>query len=102
MIVTAHPGEYGLWHVTGDAAATGTVFQMMRMSRWIAYILFVTRKARVVGILAGVTVSAAGCVAVDAVELAGLDARTHPPKGIGIVLSQVAGVGIEVGIFQSH
>ena len=47
-------------------------------------------------------VAAAGGMAMDAVQLAGLGAGAQPPLGVGVVLSQVAAVGIEVGILEPH
>ena len=40
-------------------------------------------------------------VAMDAIQLAGLGAGAEPPRGVGVVLPQVAAIGIEVGILEA-
>ena len=38
----------------------------------------------------------------DAVQLAGFGARADPPLGVGVVLAQVAAIGIEISILEPH
>ena len=76
--------------------------RMVAVGCRVLHPLLMAGQAGVVGLLLLEPVAAAGGVAVDAVELAGLDAGAHAPGGLGVVLPQVAAVGIEVGVLQGH
>ena len=63
----------------------------------------VTGHAGVVGLLLLLEpVAAARGVAGDAVDLARLGTGAHAPGGVGVVLTQVAAIGVEVGVFQGR
>ena len=101
MVAAAHPREFRHGHVAADAPRAGAFGRVMGMGSDVLHHLLVARQTRPIGVVL-VAIAPAGRVAMDAVELAALDARAHPPCGIGIVLAQVAAVGIEVGVLQAH
>ena len=76
---------------------------VVRVGGSVLHPLLVARQAGVVGFGRVLEpVAPARGVAMDAVQLAGLGARAQPPLGVGVVLAQVAAIGIEIGILERH
>ena len=102
MIAPRHPCEFRCRHVARDALVAFAVGVMMSMVGRVRYALGVTGQTDVVG-RAGPdeAVAPAGRVTVHAVELARLDARTHAPGCVGVVLAEVSPVGIEILMFET-
>ena len=89
--------------MAGNALVPGAPFLVMGVGRCVFHLLLVARHAGVVGLFLGLEpVAAARGVAGDAVELSGLRTGTHQPGGVGVVLPQVAAVGVEVGVLQGR
>ena len=68
----------------------------------ILHQLLVTRQTGLIRLFAGKTHPAAGRVAVVAVQLVRLEAGTAKPRGICIIFTQVATVGIVIRMFPSN
>ncbi len=102
MIATLHPRELGLGHVAVDADVARTVGRVMCVVSRARDTPLVTGHASVVRLIAFVPVAPAGRMAVQTVQLAGHDARTHQPRRIRVVLAQVAPVGIEIRMLERH
>ena len=103
VIASHHPGKAALRHVTVDAPPPGLVGLVAGVGLGICDPLFVTRQTRIVGLGGlGESIPPAGCMAVHAIQLAGLDARAHSPTRVRVVLSEVPAVRIEVGALQRH
>ena len=102
VIAAVHPRERGLRHVAGDALAALALREMVRVRRRGVHLVLVAGDAGVVELLLLEPVAAAGGVAVHAVDLPRLEAGAHAPGGVGVVLPEVAAVGVEVGVLERH
>ena len=103
MVGPQHPREFRHRHVAADAFVAGSAGFVMRVGGGVFHLLLVTRQAGVVchGRLLE-AVAPARCVAMNAVQPARPGARVHPPPGVGVVLSQVAPVRIEIRGIDAH
>ena len=100
MVAPFHAGKLCLRHVAGDASASFALRFMVRMCSWIFHMLLVARHACVIKLLLLEAVTTARRMAVHAFELPCFHARAHHPERIGIILSQIPAVGIEVRVFE--
>ena len=72
----------------------------MGVVRGVVHMFFMTRHTRIICFGALELEASAGRMAMEAVELAGLDARAHSPRCVRVVLAKIATVWIEVHMFQ--
>ena len=100
MIGASHRRKTRHRHVAGDALVPLAPGRVVAVLRRLLHLLLVAGHAHLVRLLALETHPAAGRVAVVAVQLARLGAGAHEPRGVRVVLAQVAAVGIEVGMVQ--
>ena len=99
MIVPLHASKHRSGHVTTHAATAFARGLMVRVGGRILDMLFVTRHARLIRVVR-MTITAAGRVAVHAVEITLSHARTDAPKRVCEVLTEIAPVRIEITIFK--
>ena len=99
MVAAAHVSIISHGHVARDTAIAGAIGFVVRVFGRVLDAILVTREASAVRIALGVAVASGGSVAVDAIELAGFDAGAERPGSIGVVLADVAAIGIVVSIF---
>ena len=103
MVGPVHPGKGGHGHVAGDALVRRAVRLVVGVGRRVLHMVLVAGHAGIVGLFLGLEpVAAARGVAGHAVDLPGLGAGAHEPRGVGVVLAQVAAVGVEVGVLQGR
>ncbi len=102
MVMADHPGKFGFWHVACFALAAFTVGFVVRMGRYVIYKFIMTGQAGVVCLFIGEPVTAAGGVAMDAIEFAGFCALIHSPAGECIVFAEIPSVGIKIVILQGY
>ena len=101
MVGPVHARKRGHRHVTGDALVSFASGLVMGMGRGIPNLFCMAGHAGVVCLFFGFeSVPAAAGVAGDTVELAPLQARTHEPQRVGVILPEVTSVGVEVRIFE--
>ena len=100
MVAAPHRREARHRHVAGDALVALAAGLVAAVLFRLSDLLLVAGQARLVRLLALEAHPAARRMAVVAVQLARLGARAHEPGGVGVVLAQVAAVGIEVGMVE--
>ena len=100
VIGTPHPGEFGFGHMAGNAPAGFIIGRVVRVSGRVRHVVGVTGHAGAVRLVFLKKVASAGCVAMQAVEPAGLDTGACQPQGEGVILSEVASVRIEIRVFK--
>ena len=93
--------KIGHGHVAGNALISRAVGFVVGMGSRVLYPLLVAGQAGLVGLfLLFEPVTSTGGMALDTVELSGLDAGTHHPERVGVVFTQVPAVGVEIRVFQ--
>lgn len=97
MVAAIHPGKIRHRHMALDAVYIALfmvcmgleVISFVQMAGYTSVIGFVLKSK-----------SAAGSMAIDTIQLAGLGTGTHPPCGECIVFAQIAAVRIEIPVFE--
>jgi hypothetical protein len=101
MVGSVHAGKGRHRHVAGDALVSFTSCLVMGMGRGILNPFRMTGHAGVVRLFLGLeAVPATARVARDTVELARLEAWAHEPRGIGVILPEVAAIGVKVMVLK--
>ena len=87
--------------MAGYAFVRRTVGFVAGVGRRIFHLFLVARHACIVGFFFGLeTVTSAGGVAGDTVDLSCLGAWAHEPGSVRVVLTQVTAIGVEVRVLQ--
>ena len=101
MVGSVHACKRCHRHVAGDALVTFASNFVMGMGRCIINFFCMTGHAGVVCFFFGFEAApAAAGVTGDTVKLARLEAWTHEPRGVSIIFSEVAAVGIKIRVLK--
>ena len=101
VITALHAGNACLRHVTGDAHAAPATWLVVSMLGRVLNIFAVAGQTCIIGLCSVCEPEAAtGRMALETMKLPGLYTGAHEPPGIGVVLTQISAIRVEIRVFQ--